>query len=53
MIYYPYLTAAELGMGPTPDVKSAVLVDGGTATSNLMIVTSEFVQPEPAAPATP
>jgi hypothetical protein len=53
MIYYPYLTAAELGMGPTPDVKSAVLVDGGTATSNLMIVTSEFVQPEPAASATP
>jgi hypothetical protein len=29
-----------------------VLVDGGTPTSNLMIVTREFVQPElPAAPA--
>ena len=51
MIYYPYLTAAELGLGPVPDLKHAVLVDGGTATSNLMIVTSEFVQPGPAAAA--
>ncbi|MGH7517343.1 MAG: hypothetical protein ACREOC_07720 [Gemmatimonadales bacterium] len=46
MIYYPYLTAAELGLGPVPDLNSAVLVDGGTPTSNLMIVTREFVQPE-------
>jgi hypothetical protein len=46
MIYYPYLTAGELGLGGPPDFKSAVLVDGGTARSNLMIVTSDFVQPE-------
>lgn len=46
MIYYPYLTAAELGLGSTPDLRGAVLVDGGTPTSNLMIVTREFVQPE-------
>ncbi len=46
MIYYPYLTAAELGLGAEPDLKGAVLVDGGTPTSNLMIVTREFVQPE-------
>ncbi|MGH7631295.1 MAG: hypothetical protein ACREOF_18310 [Gemmatimonadales bacterium] len=46
MIYYPYLTAAELGLGPTPDLNGAVLVDGGTPTSNLMIITREFVQPE-------
>jgi hypothetical protein len=51
MIYYPYLTAAELGLGPVPDLKHAVLVDGGTVTSNLMIVTSEFVQHEPPAAA--
>ena len=52
MIYYPYLTAAELGLGPVPDFKGAVLVDGGTPTSNLMIVTREFVQPERPASAT-
>ena len=46
MIYYPYLTAAELGLGPVPNLKGAVLVDGGTPTSNLMIVTNDFVQPE-------
>jgi hypothetical protein len=53
MIYYPYLTAAELGLGPVPDFKGAVLVDGGTPTSNLMIVTSDFVQPERPVSATP
>lgn len=52
MIYYPYLTAAELGLGQTPDLKGAVLVDGGTARSNLMIVTREFVQLERPASAT-
>jgi hypothetical protein len=46
MIYYPYLTATELGLGTVPDLKGAVLVDGGTPSSNLMIVTSDFVQPE-------
>jgi hypothetical protein len=46
MIYYPYLTAAELGLGPVPNLKGPVLVDGGTPISNLMIVTSDFVQPE-------
>jgi hypothetical protein len=52
MIYYPYLTADELGLGAVPDFKGGVLVDGGTATSNLMIVTPEFVHPERAAAAT-
>jgi hypothetical protein len=52
MIYYPYLTAAELGLGAVPDFTQAVLVDGGMPTSNLMIVTGEFVQPETATAAT-
>jgi hypothetical protein len=51
MIYYPYLTAAELGLGGAPDFNGAVLVDGGMPTSNLMIVTSDFVQPDPVASA--
>ncbi|HET8623560.1 MAG TPA: hypothetical protein VFM14_08355 [Gemmatimonadales bacterium] len=51
MIYYPYLTAAELGLDSVPDFKQAVLVDGGTARSNLMIVTREFVEPEASASA--
>jgi hypothetical protein len=46
MIYYPYLTATELGLGGAPDFNGAVLVDGGMPTSNLMIVTSDFVEPE-------
>jgi hypothetical protein len=52
MIYYPYLTAAELGLDSVPDFNNAVLVDGGTARSNLMIVTRQFVEPEtPVSPA--
>ena len=46
MIYYPYLTAAELALDSVPDFNNAVLVDGGTARSNLMIVTRQFVEPE-------
>ncbi|HEU5171136.1 MAG TPA: hypothetical protein VFU46_11395 [Gemmatimonadales bacterium] len=48
MIYYPYLTAAELGLGETPDFGSAVLVDGGKPNSNLMIIVRDFVEPGPA-----
>ncbi len=51
MIYYPYLTAAELGLGAVPDFNGAVLVDGGMPTSNLMIVTSDFIEPHPMASA--
>ena len=44
MIYYPYLTRAALGLGPTPDPRQAILVDGGTPESNLLIILGSFVQ---------
>jgi hypothetical protein len=48
MIYYPYLTAADLGLGDTPSTQAAIVVDPGKALANVMIVVKEFVDPKPA-----
>jgi hypothetical protein len=45
MIYYPYLTAASLGLGPAPDPRQAMLVDGGTPEANLTIIVGSAVPP--------
>lgn len=44
MLYVPYVTAAELGLGATPDLKTAVVNDGGKPLANVMVVLREFVQ---------
>jgi len=49
MIYYPYLTAADLGLGATADLSTAIVVDPGKPLANIMIVLKEFVQPGGAA----
>jgi hypothetical protein len=43
MIYYPYLTAADLGLG-AGDPATAMVVDAGTPLANIMIVLRDFVQ---------
>lgn len=43
MLYIPYITAAELGLGPVPDAKTAIVVDGGTPLANVMIIVRDFV----------
>jgi hypothetical protein len=48
MIYYPYLSQADLGLG-LPDPKTAMVAGPGTATSSIMVVMREFVEPVPAA----
>lgn len=45
MIYYPHLTAEALGLTGEPDIRHAILVDGGLPSSNLMIVVSDFIEP--------
>ena len=44
MIYYPYITGTELGLG-AGDLKTAMVVDGGKPLANIMIVLRDFVQP--------
>jgi hypothetical protein len=44
MIYYPFLTGADLGLAGD-DLNSAILVDPGKPTSNMMIVLRQFVEP--------
>ena len=42
MIYYPFLTQEHLGLGDTPSVDAAMVVDPGTPFSNIMIVVRDF-----------
>lgn len=45
MIYVPYITAEDLGLGVEPSTRAAVVVDPGTALANIMIVVEDFVDP--------
>ena len=42
MIYYPWLTEADLGLGAIPSTEAALVVDPGTPLSNIMIVLPAF-----------
>ncbi len=53
MIFFPYLTAADLGLGPNQDARSAILVDAGKPTANIMVIVREFITPHPAATGSP
>lgn len=46
MIYYPYLTEKAVGLGRPPSTDAAVVVDPGSALSNLMIVVRSAVDPD-------
>ena len=43
MIYYPYLTQAQLGLGAEPSTRAALVADAGSATASIVIVVREFV----------
>jgi hypothetical protein len=45
MIYYPHLSAADLGLGSEPSTAAATVVDEGRAVSNIMIVVQDFASP--------
>jgi len=47
MIYYPWLTDADLGLGGPPSTEAALVVDPGTPLSNIMIVLPDFAPPPP------
>ena len=49
MIYYPYLTAEAMGLGPVPSIEAALIVDPGTPLSNIMVVVKDFVDVAPLA----
>lgn len=49
MVYYPYLTNADLGLASRPDMKLGSVFQEGSPLSSLVIVMSEFVT----APASP
>jgi hypothetical protein len=43
MMYYPYMTNAELGLPATPDMSVGSVFDEGTPRASLVIVMPEFV----------
>jgi hypothetical protein len=43
MIYYPYLTAADLGMTTPSGTATTSIVDPGTPVANIMVVVRDFV----------
>lgn len=45
MIYYPHLSAADLGLAGEPSTAAATVVDEGRAVSNIMIVVKDFAAP--------
>lgn len=47
MIYVPYITGADLGLGDPPSTAAALVVDPGTPMANIMIVVREFLDPQP------
>lgn len=46
MIYFPFLTQADLGLGGT-DQRAAQVANPGTATSSILVVVREFIDPAP------
>lgn len=44
MIYYPWLTEADLGLGSPPSTEAALVVDPGTPLSNILIVLPAFAE---------
>lgn len=47
MIYVPYITGADLGLGDSGSTKAALVIDPGTPTANILIVVRDFVDPQP------
>lgn len=50
MLYYPYLTAAQLGFGAEPDMRVGMVSDEGRPGSTLVIPMSQFIPVHPPSP---
>lgn len=46
MLFMPYMTSEQLGLGSTPNPAAAIMVDSGKPTANLLVVVKQFVDPE-------
>ncbi|MCI0432579.1 MAG: hypothetical protein L0271_02860 [Gemmatimonadetes bacterium] len=45
MLYYPYLTAADLGLRGEGDPRTVIVSDNGAATSVMILIVRDFVEP--------
>lgn len=49
MIFYPWLTGADMGLVGDRDLRGAMVNDPGMPTANVTIIVREFIQPRPPA----
>ncbi|MGH7536658.1 MAG: hypothetical protein ACREMG_13915 [Gemmatimonadales bacterium] len=43
MLYVPYITGADVGLGDPPSPRAALVVDGGRPLANIIVVVKEFM----------
>jgi hypothetical protein len=52
MLFVPYVTGPELGLGLSPNPAAAIVVSPGTPLANIMVVVKNFVEPAEVRPDT-
>lgn len=45
MLFIPYITSEQLGLGAVPNVAAAIVVDSGKPTAQVMVIVKQFVEP--------
>jgi hypothetical protein len=45
MLFMPYMTSEQLGLGSTPNPAAGIMVDSGKPMANLMVIVKKFVDP--------
>lgn len=53
MLYVPYITGADLGLGATPNPAAAMVSNAGTPLANIMVVVKAFIEPAATEPSKP
>jgi hypothetical protein len=48
MIFMPFMTNEDIGMGEAPDIRAAMVNDSGRPEANLMVILKDFIDPAPA-----
>jgi hypothetical protein len=45
MLFVPYITGEQLGLGATPNPAAAIVVNPGQPSANIMVIVKKFVDP--------
>lgn len=45
MLFIPYITSEQLGLGNSPNPAAAIVVDSGKPTAQVMVIVKQFIEP--------